>query len=108
MKTGFVVAAAIALTAALPALGETYRYSYAAPCDQLWSAVKAALGNQQNYAKVKIDDEKMKGDYQPRHEVHFDVGGAILQRMNHVTLQPKSPGCEMDVVSNYSGLGHQD
>jgi hypothetical protein len=28
--------------------------------------------------------------------------------MNHVTLKPKGDGCEMDVVSNYSGWGHDD
>jgi len=40
--------------------------------------------------------------------VHVDISGTLLQRMNHVTLKPKGDGCEMDVVSNYSGWGHDD
>ncbi len=28
--------------------------------------------------------------------------------MNHVRLVPKANGCEMQVVSNYSGWGHDD
>lgn len=28
--------------------------------------------------------------------------------MNHVTLITKGEGCEMDVVSNFSGWGHED
>jgi hypothetical protein len=50
----------------------------------------------------------MTADYNPKHSVHFDVTGVILQRANHVTLIPKDAGCEMHVVSNYSGWGHED
>jgi hypothetical protein len=70
--------------------------------------VKATLADQDHYAKVIINDEKMKADYQPKHTVHVDISGTLLQRMNHVTLKPKGDGCEMDVVSNYSGWGHDD
>ena len=50
----------------------------------------------------------MKADYQPKHSVHVDISGTLLQRMNHVRLAPKGTGCEMQVVSNYSGWGHED
>lgn len=90
------------------ALGETYKNSYAIPCTGIWPAVRATLADQEHYAKVIINDEKMKADYQPKHTVHVDVSGTLLQRTNHVTLIPKDGVCEMDVVSNYSGWGHDD
>jgi hypothetical protein len=57
---------------------------------------------------VQSDDASMTAAYSPRHSVHFDVTGVILQRTNHVTLVSVGPGCEMQVVSNYSGWGHED
>jgi hypothetical protein len=66
------------------------------------------LADQDHYAKVIINDEKMKADYQPKHTVHVDISGTLLQRMNHVKLVPKDAGCELDVVSNWSGWGHDD
>jgi hypothetical protein len=56
----------------------------------------------------KSDDTQMTASYQPKHSVHVDVSGVLLQRMNHVTLITKGEGCEMDVVSNFSGWGHED
>jgi hypothetical protein len=90
------------------ACGETYHSSYSVACSNIWPAVRATLADQDHYAKVIINDEKMKADYQPKHTVHVDISGTLLQRMNHVTLKPKGDGCEMDVVSNYSGWGHDD
>ena len=74
----------------------------------MWPAVKNTLANQENYAKVKANDGKLTADYQPKHSVHVDITGTLLQRMNHVTLVKKDAGCEMQVVSNYSGWGHED
>ena len=96
------------LALALPALAKTYKYSYTIPCSPLWDAVKDTLGNQDNYAGVKSDDAHLTADYAPKHSVHFVVSGVILQRMNHVTLVSQAEGCEMQVVSNYSGWGHED
>jgi hypothetical protein len=96
------------LALAVPAAGNTYKYSYTVPCSQVWNAVKDTLSNQTNYANVKSDDSKLTADYAPKHSVHFDVSGVILQRMNHVTLVSQAEGCEMRVVSNYSGWGHED
>ena len=70
--------------------------------------MKNTLSNQENYANVKSDDSKLTADYAPKHSVHFDVSGVILQRMNHVTLVSQAESCEMQVVSNYSGWGHED
>ncbi len=106
MKTGLVVVAMMGF--ALPASGKTYKNVYPVPCSQVWDAIKATLGNTDNYAKVQSDDAAMKADYQPKHSVHVDVSGVLLQRMNHVTLVPKGAACEMQVVSNYSGWGHED
>jgi hypothetical protein len=108
IKAGPVVASLMLAASALPARGESYKYTYAFQCSEVWPAVKTTLGVADNYAKVKIEDDKMKADYAPKHTVHFDVSGVILQRMNHVTLVPKGTSCEMDVVSNYSGWGHED
>ena len=91
-----------------PALGETYKTPYSVACGDIWPEVKATLADQDHYAKVIINDEKMKADYQPKHTVHVDISGTLLQRMNHVKLVPKDAGCELDVVSNWSGWGHDD
>lgn len=108
MKTRLVAAALLLLAVAPSALGKTYKYTYPTPCSQLWSAVKDTLSDAANYAEVKSDDAKMTAAYNPKHSVHFDVSGVLLQRTNHVTLVPKGTGCEMQVISNYSGWGHED
>ncbi|HXR38792.1 MAG TPA: hypothetical protein VN776_06850 [Terracidiphilus sp.] len=107
-KTGLVAASFLLLALAMPASAETYKYAYPNACADMWPAVKDTLANQENYAKVKIDDAKMNADYQPKHSVHVDITGTLLQRMNHVTLITQGTGCEMRVVSNYSGWGHED
>jgi hypothetical protein len=90
------------------AFGETYKTPFSLACGEVWPAVKATLADQEHYARVIINDEAMNADYQPKHSVHVDVSGTLLQRMNHVKLVPKDAGCEMQVVSNYSGWGHND
>ncbi len=107
-KTSYLLLALLPLTLALPARGETYKTRYPDPCNVMWSAVKDALSNQQNYNVKKVDNAQMSSDYQPKHEVHFDVSGVALQRENHVRLAARGSGCEMQVVSNYSGWGHND
>jgi hypothetical protein len=98
----------IALLAIPSAIAKTYKTSYPMTCSAIWPAVKATLANQDNYAQVILDEAKMSADYQPKHSVHVDVSGVLLQRMNHVRLVPQDSGCEMQVVSNYSGWGHDD
>ena len=109
-KTSWLVAALMPLVFALPALGQsaTYHYTYPDPCNALWSAVKATLKDADLYNVKKIDDKKMNADYQPKHEVHFEVSALIFQRENHARLSAKGTGCEMDVVSSFSGLEHDD
>lgn len=107
-QTRLVFAALIPLALALPLQVETYKSTYPDPCNILWSAVKDTLSQQDHYNVKNTDDAAMSADYQPKHEVHFDVSGVVLQRENHVRLAPKGPGCEMQVVSNYSGWGHND
>jgi hypothetical protein len=107
-KMRCLLVALLPLALALPALGESYKTTYPDPCDVMWGAVKAALSVQENYNVKNADETHMTADYQPKHSVHFDVSGVILQRENHVYLTPKGPGCEMRVVSNYSGWGHND
>ena len=98
MRTKLVVLMSLAL--ALPALGETYKSTYTVPCNQLWGAVKDTLGNPKNYADVKSDDSNMTASFHPKHSVHLNISGALLQRTNRVTLVSKGTGCEMQVVSN--------
>lgn len=107
-KAGFVCATLFAGSLTLQGWSKTYKNTYPIACSELWTAVTATLDNQDNYAKVQRDDAKMTADYSPKHAVHFDVSGVLLQRMNHVTLVTKGAGCEMQVVSNYSGWGHED
>jgi hypothetical protein len=107
-KTRRLFAILMPLALALPVLGETYKNTYPDPCDVLWGPVKDVLSHKDQYNVKAIDDAHMKADFQPKHEVHFDVSGVLLQRENHVRLVAKGPGCEMQVVSNYSGWGHDD
>lgn len=97
-----------ALLSLMPASAKTYKNTYPTACSTIWPAVKATLADQDHYAKVALDEPKMSADYQPKHSVHADISGVLLQRMNHVRLIPKGTGCEMQVVSNYSGWGHDD
>ena len=110
MKRTQIVVVLLSLAVAAPALAKTYKYSYPNACSEMWPAVKATLADAEHYAQVKPDDEKMTAEYQPKHDVHVDVTGVLLQRINHVTLLPSGNGatCEMQIVSNYSGWGHDD
>jgi hypothetical protein len=107
-KTSYLVAALLPLALALPALGETYKDTYQVPCGDLWPAVKDALSNPANYTVVKNDDGKMTSTYKVKHEIHVTITETFLQRNNKVTLVPKGTSCEMQTVSNYSGVEHDD
>jgi hypothetical protein len=98
----------LAFTLALPVFGKTYKNSYSVPCGQVWTGVKATLANADNYTVDEMDDAQMKATYDVKHQAHVNVSGALLQRKNKVSLLPKGSGCEMDVVSNYSGWEHND
>ena len=103
--------AIISIALALPAYGagsKTYKNTYPVPCSELWPAVKAALANPDNYKDVQSDEAKMSADYNVKHSIHWSVLGAINQGKNQVTLVPMGTKCEMDVVSMYSGLSHDD
>ncbi len=104
----FLLVILISLIAVVPAFGKHYKNAYPDPCSQVWGAVKDALSHPDNYNVTASDDAKMTADYDVKHAAHVNVSGALLQRKNHVTLIPKGTGCEMDVVSNYSGWEHND
>ena len=107
-KTRVLFLALMSLVLALPAFGKTYKSTYTVPCSQVWGAVKDTLSSPENYAFVESDDTKMTASYNVKHSVHANVSGAVLQRTYHVTLVPKGEGCEMQVVSNFSGWEHDD
>jgi len=101
------------LALALPAFAvgnKTYTNTYPVPCTELWGAVKAALGNPDNYKDVQSDDEKMSAEYNVKHSIHWSVVGAVNQGKNHVSLLPigTTGTCQMSVISMYSGLSHND
>jgi hypothetical protein len=108
MKKAIALVVLIMLVVALPAFGKTYKNTYATSCSELWLAVKDVLSNTENYDVIEKDDAKMHADYSVKHSAHVNISGAILQRTNKVTLVPKGTGCEMQVVSNYSGWEHND
>jgi hypothetical protein len=103
-----VVVVLISVIVALPAFGKTYKSTYPDSCTQLWPAVKEVLSDPNNYNVTASDDAKMHADYDAKHAAHVNISGALLQRKNHVTLVPEGTGCEMQVVSNYSGWEHND
>ena len=107
----FAVVALLSLAVAMPAFGagdKTYKTTYPVPCSEVWSAVKVALGNPDNYKDVQSDEDKMTADYNVKHSIHWSVIGAINQGKNRVSLVPIGTTCEMSVVSMYSGLSHND
>jgi hypothetical protein len=108
MKIRIGVVALMSLGLALPMFAETYKNAYPVPCGDLWSAVKDTLGNPQNYEVKKTDESKMTASYKVKHSIHITITESILQRTNKVTLVPMATGCEMQVVSNYSGIEHDD
>ncbi len=107
MKTRLVLAALMALLA-LPAFGKTYKNTYPDPCSEVWSAVKDTLSNPDSYTVVENNDAQMTASYDVKHSAHVNISGTLLQRTNKVTLVSKGTGCEMQVVSNYSGWEHND
>ena len=104
----FLVVALLSITFTLPAFGRTTKTAYSDPCNELWGAVKDTLSNPENYSVVESDDAKMHASYDVKHSAHVNVSGALLQRTNQVTLVSQGAGCEMQVVSNYSGWEHSD
>lgn len=104
----YLILAVMSLALVLPAFSKTYKSSYDAPCSDVWSAVKDTLSIPENYTVVKSDDNAMDASYNVKHSAHVTITGAALQRTNQVSLISKGSGCEMHVVSNYSGFEHND
>ena len=106
MKTRFLLVILLAL--AVPVLAWTYKYTYPIACKDLWPAVKDTLSVPENYIVKTSDDAKMTASYNVKHVIHVTITETVLQRTNKVTLVAKGTGCEMQVVSNYSGVEHND
>jgi exopolysaccharide biosynthesis protein len=105
-KIGTIALVSLFLT--LPAFAMTYKTNYSIPCSQVWVAVKDTLSVPDNYTVVSTDDAQMTSSYDVKHSAHVNISGTVLQRTNKVTLVTKGTGCEMQVVSNYSGWEHND
>jgi len=106
----FAVVIFMTLTLAVPAFSGTHKDAYSQPCSELWTAVKDTLSNPDNHYDVvgTPDDKNMSASYNVKHAVHLSVTGALAQHTNQVALVSKGTGCEMQVVSSYSGLSHDD
>ena len=107
----YAIVGLMSLALALPAFGagnKTYKTTYPVPCSEVWGAVKVALGNPDNYKDVQSDENKMSAEYNVKHSIHWSISGAINQGKNRVSLVPIGTTCEMNVVSMYSGLSHND
>ena len=105
----FAVIAFMTLIFAVPAFSKAHKDSYPQPCSELWTAVKDTLSNPDNYTvEGTPDDAKMTASYNVKHAVHASITGAVMQRTNQITLISKGTGCEMQVVSSFSGLAHDD
>ncbi len=98
----------VLITPAFGAGNKTYKSVYQVPCSQLWLAVKAALGNPENYKDVQSNEDKMSAEYNVKHSIHWSVIGAVNQGKNSVALATVGTACEMSVVSMYSGMSHND
>ena len=98
----------LSLLLTIPSFAKTYKSTYSVPCSEVWPAVSDVLARADNYNLKAKEDAKMHADYEVKHDVHVNVSGTLLQRTNHVTLVAKGAGCEMQVVSNFSGWEHDD
>ncbi len=103
-----VVAALLSLAFVVPALAKTYKSTYPDTCSAMWSAVANVLSVPENYDVLDKNDAQMTASYNVKHSAHVNISGTLLQRTNKVTLVSKGTGCEMQVVSNYSGWEHND
>ena len=99
---------ALLLLFALPALGASHETAYSNPCSELWPAVKDVISNPESYKLVSSDDAKWTAFYDVKHKVHLSVSGAVAQKTNRVTLVTQGTGCQMQVISSFSGLTHDD
>ena len=108
LKTAIALVVLISMVLAAPAYAKTYKSTYPLSCTELWAGVKDTLSDPQHYSVQNNDDAQMHAEYNVKHEAHVTISGAILQRTNKVTLVPKGAGCEMQVVSNWSGVEHND
>ena len=106
-KTRTVVLA-LSLLFALPALGKSHESTYSNPCSELWPAVKEVISNPGSYKMVSTDDAKWTAFYDVKHKEHLSISGAVAQKTNQVTLVSHGTGCQMQVVSSFSGLTHDD
>jgi len=107
-KVKFVVMVLLVLALAVPSFGKTYKSNYSVSCSDVWSAVKDTLNNPDNYTVTASDDAQMTASYEVKHAAHVNISGALLQRTNRVKLVTSGAGCEMQVISNYSGWEHND
>jgi hypothetical protein len=108
INTRIGVLALMSICLALPSFGKTYKSTYPVACSEVWSAVQETLNVPDNYNVVEIDPALMTATYDVKHSAHVNISGAALQRKNHVALVTEGTGCQMQVVSNYSGWEHND
>jgi len=102
------LALALLLLSALAALGASHETNYSNSCSELWPAVKDVISNPKNYKIVSTDDAKWTAFYDVKHKEHLSISGAVAQKTNQVTLVTQGTGCQMQVVSSFSGLSHDD
>ncbi len=102
------LAMALLLLFALAALGATHESTYSNSCAELWPAVKDVINNPKNYKVISSDDAKWTAFYDVKHKEHLSISGAVAQKTNQVTLVTQGTGCQMQVVSSFSGLTHDD
>lgn len=93
---------------ALPASCRSHKETFHNGCSDVWAAVKATLGEPENYTVKMTDESRMTASYTVKHSAHLSVTGALRQRPNTVSLRAAGAACEMEVESNYSGFEHND
>jgi hypothetical protein len=96
-----LIIAIVLLTLAAPAYAKTHKDNFDVPCSTLWKAVKDTIRNSGKYIVVSIDEPDMTASY--------SIGSILTsKRVNSVSLNPKSNGCEMQTQTSYSGLVNND
>jgi len=94
-----VVAFFLVVLFSVPAFAKPHDV-YPVPCDAVWTAIKATLGNENDYKIVAINDYSLRAS--------FVVVGSLKPYTNNVGLSAAENGCAMKLVVLQVGSENSD
>lgn len=88
------------LVSSLPVFAKNNHDVYPVGCDVLWTAVKDALGNPNDYGVSSMDDVNERAS--------FVVIGSLTMYRDTVALTPRDNGCAMKLAMLQVGPDYSD